>query len=229
MAQHLGKQKSSNPCILRANANPLIIPDDADSRYPSTPVICPAKYIFSRPLSVFITLLPFRKTTVRDKIFISWVGLKGAVPILFAIFPLVAGLECSHFIFNVVFFITLISLLLQGTSLVKFADILHLSYTEDDEIDLKDFHIEFAEDIKTTITELEVNSEMMSKGTRLMDFKLPEHCLAIMIKRNGEYIVPQGNTDLTAGDKMLVITTNEALLLKTYRELGVTDYHLKRN
>jgi cell volume regulation protein A len=182
----------------------------------------------ARPLSVFISLLPFRKTQNRDKIFISWVGLKGAVPIIFAIFPLVKELESSHFIFNVVFFITLISLLVQGTSLTWVANLLHLSNTEDDKHGLKDFHADFFDEIKSTMTEIEVTGDFLHEGDRLMNLPLPEDTTVVMVKRDGKYLVPNGSSVLLKGDKLLIITTDEESLLETYESMGITDYRLRR-
>ncbi len=183
----------------------------------------------SRPLSVFISLLPFRKMSFNSKLFVSWVGLKGAVPIIFAIYPLAAGLSNSHFIFNVVFFITLMSLLIQGTSLTQVSGWLGLSNKEPDNSEFKDFDVEFAEDIKSTMTEIEVTDDLLSVGNRLVDIPLPDHTLVMMVKRDNKYLVPKGNTELIAGDKLLIITTDEDGLVETYNHMGIKDYRLKRN
>jgi cell volume regulation protein A len=96
-------------------------------------VIVPALIIsaflifIGRPLTVFLTLLPFRKIGFRDNLYISWVGLRGAVPIIFAILPLAAGIPDSRWIFNMVFVITIVSLLVQGTSLPMVARWLNLA------------------------------------------------------------------------------------------------------
>ncbi len=83
--------------------------------------------VVARPASVFLCLLPFRKISNRAKHYVSWVGLKGAVPIIFATYPLTAGLENAGHMFNIVFFITLISLIIQGTTINFAAEKLKLS------------------------------------------------------------------------------------------------------
>ena len=82
--------------------------------------------LVARPVSVFLCLAPFRKITVKGKLYVSWVGLRGAVPIIFATYPLVAGLENAGMIFNTVFFITIVSLLVQGTTVSSMANVLGL-------------------------------------------------------------------------------------------------------
>jgi cell volume regulation protein A len=185
--------------------------------------------IAARPLTVFISLLPFPKMQFKEKLFVSWVGLRGAVPIIFAILPLAAGLKDAHLMFNIVFFITLLSLLIQGTSLGKVADWLNLSKKGEDSTAFQDFDVEFSEDIKSTMTEIVLNKTILAKGNRLMDMPLPDHTLAVMIKRGAKYFIPKGNTELFPGDKLLVITNNEDALVETYKNLGIKDYRLRRN
>jgi len=183
----------------------------------------------SRPLSVFISLLPFRRMRVKDKIFVSWVGLRGAVPIIFAILPLAAGVPKADTIFNIVFFITLISLLVQGTTLTQVASWLGLARRGEDTTQFQDFDIELSEDIKTTMSEITLTKNSLSHGNKLMDISMPDKTLAVMVKRHGQYFIPKGNTELHAGDKLLVITNDENALIETYKSLGVKNYRMRRN
>ncbi|MDR2472917.1 MAG: potassium/proton antiporter [Tannerella sp.] len=185
--------------------------------------------IGARPLSVFISLLPFRKMKRREKLFVSWVGLRGAVPIVFAILPLVAELEHARLIFNIVFFITLLSLLIQGTGLTIVGKWLGLAIDSDKRDVFQDFELEFAEDIKSTMTEIALNTSILEHRKRLMDLSLPEHTLVVMVKRDSTYFIPKGNTELKPDDKLLIITNNEDDLLETYKRLNISDYRIKRS
>lgn len=185
--------------------------------------------VAGRPLSVFLSLIPFPKMKFNEKLFVSWVGLRGAVPIIFAILPLAAGLEKAPLIFNVVFFITLLSLLVQGTTLTQVARWLGLAKKGEDCTTFQDFDVEFSEDIKSTMTEIALNRNILSKGNRLMDMPLPDQTLAVMVKRGTKYFIPKGNTELSPGDKLLVITNDENALVETYKNLGIKNYRLRRN
>lgn len=182
--------------------------------------------LIARPVSVFLCLLPFKNFDLKGKLYISWVGLRGAVPIIFATYPLIAGVNHAGLIFNIVFFITILSLLIQGTTVTYAAKLLN----QIDEPEKKDeFGIEFPEDIKSAMSEIDVTTEVLSHGNRLMQLTLPDHTLAVMVKRKGRYFIPKGNTELKENDKLLMISDNDEALLQAYDALGVKDYTIKKN
>lgn len=183
----------------------------------------------ARPITVFLSLFPYFKMRMREKLFVSWVGLRGAVPIIFAILPLAAGLENAKLIFNIVFFITLLSLLVQGTSLTQVARWLGLAQAGEDRTTFQDFDVEFSEDIKSILSEIALTKAALAHGNRLMDIPLSDQTLVVMVKRGHQYFIPKGNTELHAGYKLLVITNNENALIETYRNLGILNYRLRRN
>lgn len=152
-----------------------------------------------RPLSVFLCLLPFKGIGKRAKMFISWVGLRGAAPIIFATYPVVEGVEGSSFIFNVVFFITLTSLLIQGTTITKVANWLKLSMKKED--GPENFGVDIPEELNTILQQ-----EVVKEDAYLRDYPLNEGTLVMIVERNQKYIVPNGKLLLKKGDKLLLIS-----------------------
>lgn len=159
--------------------------------------------VAGRPLSVLICLLPFRRIGWRPKLFVSWVGLCGAAPIIFATYPVVADVPGASQIFNIVFFVTLLSLILQGTTVIAAAKRLHLvdeSASAED-----DFGVELAEEHPTSLQTLTLTPAHLEKGNTLGSISLPEGELVMMIRRHGRYIVPNGRKRLFPGDVLLII------------------------
>ncbi|WP_242922586.1 potassium/proton antiporter [Pontibacter liquoris] len=189
------------------------------------PIIVPGLIIsflmifVTRPLSVFLCLLPFRKMHFKDKTFVSWVGLRGAVPIIFAIIPLAENVPHARLIFNIVFFCTLVSLVVQGTSLSKMATWLGLAEKPHELKKLQDFDVEFSDEIKSVMTDISVTPQALEKGNRLMDMPLPDKTLVVMVKRDGKYFVPTGKTLLTENDKLLIITDDQEALMQTIENM----------
>ena len=176
--------------------------------------------LVARPLAVFVCMLPFRKFSGRARLFISWVGLRGAVPIIFATYPIVAGVENGRLIFNVVFMVTLISLCVQGTTVSGMANWLGLAFEEKEPL----FKVGIPDSIKSNFSEIEVTEAMLSKGNTLRDIDIADNTLVVMIFRGGEYFVPRGNTGLAVADRLLVVSDREeAELQRMYDELGITE------
>lgn len=160
--------------------------------------------VIGRPLSVFLCLLPFRKITFKSRLFVSWVGLRGAVPIIFATYPVVANVEGSNVIFNIVFFITIISLVVQGTTVSYVARLLHLSTPL--EKTGNDFGVELPEEIDSDLRDMTVTQEMIEKADTLKDMNLPKGTLVMNVKRGDEFLIPNGSLKLHVDDKLLLIS-----------------------
>ncbi|MDR1331919.1 MAG: potassium/proton antiporter [Tannerella sp.] len=175
----------------------------------------------SRPLAVWLCLLPFGKMSSKAKHYVSWVGLRGAAPILFATYPWTASVENAQTIFNIVFFVTLVSLLVQGTTVPVVARWLGLAGESKPAKKLSTFDVELSDDIKSSMSEIMLTEEHLSHGNRIMDMPIPEKTLVVMVKRGDSYFVPQGSTLLEPGDILLVISDNERSLSETYARIGV--------
>jgi cell volume regulation protein A len=166
----------------------------------------------ARPIAVFISLIPY-KIKFRNKLFISWVGLKGAVPIVFATFPLISGFENGKLIFNLVFFVTLISLMLQGTTLGIMAKWLHVFLPEKakkkQELDIQLSDFSGSELIEVVLSS---NSPYINKS--LIEIDLSSKLQILIILRNGKIVIPKGDTILQENDKITLASKNTELLEK---------------
>ena len=182
--------------------------------------------IVARPFSVFFCLLPFRKFTTQARCYISWVGLRGAVPIIFATYPWIEGINQAHEMFNIVFFITLVSLLVQGMTVGPMAHWLGVSKAPEKE---KEFDLVLPDEIKSAMSEVEVNPTTLENGNKMMDLTLPANTLVAMVKRSGLYFVPTGKTLLKEGDKLLIISDNDEELQEAFANLGIKKYSIEKN
>lgn len=165
--------------------------------------------LLARPIGVFISLVS-SGLKLREKSFVSWVGLRGAVPIILATFPLTAGLKIGPYIFNLVFFITLTSALVQGWSIPLAARLFRVRGK--DVID-KHIPIEMTDSVKTNndLLDLIIPENSFVIGKTLAELNLPPESLITVIYRDNDYIVPSGGSILEKGDTILVLVNKENL------------------
>ena len=172
----------------------------------------------SRPLAVWLCMLPFRRQFgQRDRIMLSWVGLKGAVPIIFAIMCKANGIPYADLIFNVVFLCTIVSLLIQGTTLTNMAKKLALDTPGRESRSLEHFDLDLPDEIQSSAREVEVTNQLLSKGNTPREIDLPPHTLIVMVRRGEDFFVPTGSSELQVGDQLLVISDTDAEA--TYKQM----------
>lgn len=182
----------------------------------------------ARPLSVFLAL-SYARIELRKKIFISWVGLRGAAPIVLATFPLLAGIEKADTMFHMVFFIVLASVLVQGSLIIPAAKFLRV-YDDSEEVKSPMNEVMSDASISNDLLELTVAPNSPVEGRQIVELGLPASVLVIMLGRANDLIVPRGDTRFQQGDKVLLLLTPETRgLVQTLFSPVITDASLTGN
>lgn len=163
--------------------------------------------LIARPAAVFISLAPFRRFSLKARAYIGWVGLRGAVPIIFATYALMSP-EVTHarFMFNLVFFITLLSLLIQGTTVTAMARWLGLT----EPVLERRFDFDLPDEVTADTREMTVTAADLADGELISEMNFPDGTLAMLIRRGDSYIVPRGNTKVHIGDTVLLISRSDS-------------------
>ena len=169
----------------------------------------------ARPVGVFISLL-FFKMKLRRRFYISWVGLRGAVPIVFATYPLLAGIDKANIIFNIVFFISVTSILIQGTTLSIVAKWLNVALPEETKkLSATDMLLE--ENPKALMQEITITESCKSANKKIVELDFPKNAIIALIKRDGNYITPNGSTTINAAD-ILIVLADKPTIFKEINE-----------
>ena len=183
-------------------------------------LIAAVSIFVARPLGVFLSLA-FSKTNFNQKLFTSWVGLKGAVPIVFATYPLIEGIDKCDMIFHIVFFIVFTSVLLQGTTLYPFAKWLQLEDTSPIKKQ-KPWTLKLSEDVKSELLELVVPKGAEIAGKQVVQLGLPKNALIVLIERDKGYLTPRGDTVIEERDKLMVMTDDKNEIQELKACLGIS-------
>ncbi len=170
-------------------------------------LVAAALILVARPLIVYPLLLPLR-FSLRETTLIAWVGLKGSVPIILATFPFLFGFAEGALVFNIVFFVVLISAITQGGSLPIVARKLGLQ-EEASTRPAVTLEITSLRDVDADIVEYTVGAETRAAGRRLSQLALPEGVVVAMISRAGDLIPPRGSTRIEADDHVFVVLRPE--------------------
>ena len=168
---------------------------------------------FARPVAIFNILYWF-KVPLKEKVFISWVGIRGAASIVFAIFAGTYGVTINNDIFHIIFFIALFSVVVQGTIIPRMAKKLDL--IDNEESVLRTFN-DYKEDKSTRLIEFTIDEHNAIANKTIMDANIPEDILVVMIKRDGDVFVPNGSTEILPKD-ILVLSGNKLKHFNEYKE-----------
>jgi cell volume regulation protein A len=163
----------------------------------------------ARPAAVFASLL-FTRFTVRERLLISWVGLRGAVPIILATFPILAGLPNGHAFFDLIFFVVVTSVLLQGTTISWAARVLGLHSHRRPEPHHR-LQITSIEQTDRRIAEYYIDPKSPAAGRLIKDLTLPQDTFIAMLVRSGQVVAPRGHTRLEAGDHVFILSRKRDL------------------
>lgn len=190
------------------------------------PIILPGLFLsaflilVARPIAVFISLAFTKGLNVRKKLFISWVGLRGAAPIVFATFPMLAGIPYADQIFNLVFFISVSSVVLQGSTLPIVARWLHVSVPGNIKRKFP-IDIELRDDQKSELVELDIPETSKVIGKQVVQIGLPLNAHIVLIHRNGKYIAASGETVIEGKDHLLVMGDNKDTVNEVFKAFGL--------
>lgn len=176
--------------------------------------------LVARPIAVFASLAFAKGLNFRKKLFISWVGLRGAAPIVFATYPLLAGVHYADLIFNLVFFISATSVLLQGTTLSIMAKWLHVRVPEKVRRRFP-LDIEITDGFKSELIELDIASNSPAIGKAVVDLKLPQDALIVLIHRDGKYLTANGETIIEPADHLLVMADSKDTITRINERFGL--------
>jgi cell volume regulation protein A len=176
--------------------------------------------LVARPVAVFLSL-SFFKIDIRSKLYLSWAGLRGAVPIVFATYPLLAGIDKANMIFNLVFFIAVTSVVIQGTTLNIFAKWLKVSLPEEEK-PLAEIDKLILDLPKSSLKEFKIEPEYYATNKRVVDLNFPQSAFIVMIERNGVYLRPGGSTVIEAND-LLMVLADDAKDFDLVKECLISD------
>lgn len=173
--------------------------------------------LVARPIGVFLSLM-FFKMKLKRRVYISWVGLRGAVPIVFATYPLLAGIDKASMIFNIVFFISVTSILIQGTTLSIVAKWLGVGLPEKQK-KLYATNLLLTENPKAEMKEILISSNCFAVDKKIVGLGFPKNAIIAMIKRDDSYITPNGSTKIKAQDTLIVLADRTSIFDEVYKTL----------
>ncbi len=202
----------------------LIAPKSVPSGMANGVILAAVLMLVARPLAVFACLMK-SKFSWREQLLISWVGLRGAAPIVLATFPLVAGVAEAKALFYIVFFVVVASVLIQGKTLMPLARLLKLDRPLSDKSRIP-LELEVSNNLNGEMTEFDVLDDSNLVGRSLAEIKFPQGALVMLIRRGDHFVLPHGNTVVEANDGLVIMADDETLKKIAAEFFPHSDYDL---